>query len=63
MRRLGVRRAFTFDPDFGVEGFEVLPGELTGRARDQAVPGARGRPGALRARQPRRDPLRARRRR
>ena len=25
MRRLGVRRAFTFDPDFGVEGFEVLP--------------------------------------
>jgi len=26
MRRHGVRRAFTFDPDFGVEGFEVLPG-------------------------------------
>jgi predicted nucleic acid-binding protein len=25
MRRHGVRRAFTFDPDFGVEGFEVLP--------------------------------------
>jgi len=25
MRRLGVRKAFTFDPDFGVEGFEVLP--------------------------------------
>jgi len=25
MRRHGVRRAFTFDPDFGVEGFENLP--------------------------------------
>jgi len=25
MRRHGVRRAFTFDPDFGAEGFEVLP--------------------------------------
>jgi predicted nucleic acid-binding protein len=25
MRRLGVRRAFTFDPDFATEGFEVLP--------------------------------------
>lgn len=25
MRRHGVRRAFTFDPDFGVEGFEVVP--------------------------------------
>jgi predicted nucleic acid-binding protein len=25
MRRLGVRQAFSFDPDFGVEGFEVLP--------------------------------------
>ena len=25
MRRHGVRRAFTFDPDFGVESFEVLP--------------------------------------
>lgn len=25
MRRHGVRRAFTFDPDFAVEGFEVLP--------------------------------------
>ena len=24
MRRHGVRRAFTFDPDFGAEGFEVL---------------------------------------
>jgi len=27
MRRHGVRSAFTFDPDFGAEGFEVLPGE------------------------------------
>ena len=26
MRRHGVRRAFTFDPDFGAEGFEVVPG-------------------------------------
>ena len=26
MRRFAVRRAFTFDPDFGAEGFEVLPG-------------------------------------
>lgn len=25
MRRHGVRRAFTFDLDFGAEGFEVLP--------------------------------------
>lgn len=25
MRRHGVRRAFTFDPDFGAEGFEVVP--------------------------------------
>jgi uncharacterized protein len=25
MRRHGVRRAFTFDQDFAVEGFEVLP--------------------------------------
>ena len=25
MRRHGVRRAFTFDPDFGAEGFEVAP--------------------------------------
>jgi predicted nucleic acid-binding protein len=25
MRRLGVRTAFTFDLDFGAEGFEVLP--------------------------------------
>lgn len=25
MRRHGVRRAFTFDADFGTEGFEVLP--------------------------------------
>jgi uncharacterized protein len=25
MRRYGVRRAFTFDPDFGGEGFGVLP--------------------------------------
>jgi predicted nucleic acid-binding protein len=25
MRRHGVRRAFTFDPDFGAEGFQVLP--------------------------------------
>lgn len=25
MRRHGVRRAFTFDPDFGREGFEVVP--------------------------------------
>jgi len=25
MRRLGVRKAFTFDPDFAAEGFEVLP--------------------------------------
>ena len=25
MRRHGVRRAFTFDPDFGGEGFQVLP--------------------------------------
>jgi predicted nucleic acid-binding protein len=25
MRRHGVRRAFTFDPDFGAEGFEVSP--------------------------------------
>ena len=25
MRRHGVRRAFTFDPDFGSEGFEVVP--------------------------------------
>ena len=25
MRRHGVRAAFTFDPDFGAEGFEVLP--------------------------------------
>jgi predicted nucleic acid-binding protein len=25
MRRHGVRRAFTFDEDFAVEGFEVLP--------------------------------------
>ena len=25
MRRHGVRRAFTFDPDFGAEGFETLP--------------------------------------
>jgi predicted nucleic acid-binding protein len=25
MRRHGVRRAFTFDDDFAVEGFEVLP--------------------------------------
>jgi predicted nucleic acid-binding protein len=25
MRRHGIRRAFTFDPDFGVEGFEVVP--------------------------------------
>jgi predicted nucleic acid-binding protein len=25
MRRHGVRRAFTFDPDFGTEGFEVAP--------------------------------------
>jgi predicted nucleic acid-binding protein len=25
MRRHGVRRAFTFDPDFGVAGFEVVP--------------------------------------
>ena len=27
MRRHGVRRAFTFDPDFGAEGFEVLPAD------------------------------------
>ncbi|MEW6223006.1 MAG: PIN domain-containing protein [Chloroflexota bacterium] len=25
MRRHGVRRAFTFDPDFAAEGFEVIP--------------------------------------
>jgi predicted nucleic acid-binding protein len=25
MRRHGVRRAFTFDPDFGAEGFDVVP--------------------------------------
>jgi len=25
MRRRGIRQAFTFDPDFGSEGFEVLP--------------------------------------
>jgi predicted nucleic acid-binding protein len=25
MRRHGVRRAFTFDPDFGAEGFVVVP--------------------------------------
>lgn len=25
MRRHGVRRAFTFDPNFGAEGFEVAP--------------------------------------
>jgi uncharacterized protein len=25
MRRQGVRRAFTFDPDFAAEGFEVIP--------------------------------------
>jgi predicted nucleic acid-binding protein len=25
MRRVGVRQAFTFDPDFAAEGFEVLP--------------------------------------
>jgi predicted nucleic acid-binding protein len=25
MRRHGLRRAFTFDADFGAEGFEVLP--------------------------------------
>jgi len=25
MRRHAVRQAFTFDPDFGAEGFEVLP--------------------------------------
>jgi predicted nucleic acid-binding protein len=25
MRRHGVRRAFTFDPDFSAEGFEVAP--------------------------------------
>lgn len=25
MRRHGVRRAFTFDPDFGAAGFELLP--------------------------------------
>ena len=25
MRRHGVRRAFTFDPDFGAEGFEIAP--------------------------------------
>jgi predicted nucleic acid-binding protein len=27
MRRQGVRRAFTFDPDFGAQGFEVVPAE------------------------------------
>ena len=25
MRRHGVRRAFTFDPDYATEGFEVIP--------------------------------------
>ncbi len=25
MRRHGIRRAFTFDPDFGAESFEVIP--------------------------------------
>jgi predicted nucleic acid-binding protein len=25
MRRHGVRRAFAFDPDFGAEGFDIVP--------------------------------------
>jgi predicted nucleic acid-binding protein len=28
MRRHGVRSAFTFDPDFGAEGFEVAPARI-----------------------------------
>jgi predicted nucleic acid-binding protein len=27
MRRHGIRRAFTFDPDFGADGFEVAPAD------------------------------------
>ncbi len=30
MRKHGVRRAFTFDADFAVEGFEVVPAPVTG---------------------------------
>jgi len=40
MRRLGVRRAFTFDPDFAAEGFEVEPPpEGPAGPTPQAAPG------------------------